>query len=220
VALEKEEIQELAQSHAAKGDPTGWFDLVYRGADGDVQQVVWADLQANPSLVDWLGDNTTQGRQAVVVGCGLGDDVAFLAEQGFDVTGFDVSPTAIAMAQKRFPEIAVRFSVADLFALPGGWRRGFNLVFECNTIQALSGTWRTKALNAIADLVAPGGVVLVSCRSRESGEKEDAFPLPLDRAEIAGFERAGLERRSLVGYDDNQSPPVAHFFACYRRSET
>jgi hypothetical protein len=73
-------------------------------------------------------------------------------------------------------------------------------------------------LNAIANMVAPGGRVLVSCRSREAGQKESEFPLPLDRAEINGFVRTGLSEEAFAAYDDNQTPPVPHFFACYHRA--
>jgi len=76
---------------------------------------------------------------------------------------------------------------------------------------------RLRALNAIAGLVAPGGTVLVSCRSRQAEEKENEFPLPLDRAEIDGFVRAGLREDAFEAYDDNQNPPIPHFFACYSR---
>jgi hypothetical protein len=81
----------------------------------------------------------------------------------------------------------------------------------------MPGEYRLRALNAIADMVAPDGVALVSCRSRNAGEKEDSFPLPLDRAEIDGFIRAGLSEESCIVYDDDQKPPVEHFFACYSR---
>ena len=217
MSVEKSIPQRLSEEYAAKGDPTGWFEQVYHAAGGDVRQVFWADLVPNPCLVDWLAKNEPPGKRAVVVGCGLGDDVNFLAARNFEVTGFDISSTAIEMSRRRYPRIAERFMVADLFAHPPHWQQGFDLVFECNTIQALTGDLRLRALNAIAGLVAPQGVALVSCRSRNAGEKEDAFPLPLDHAEIAGFERAGLERMSFVEYDDDQQPPVPHFFACYRR---
>ncbi|HEY5673158.1 MAG TPA: class I SAM-dependent methyltransferase [Malonomonas sp.] len=190
---------------------------MYKKAAGDINRVIWSDLVANPCLVKWLAQRSTIGKRAIVVGCGLGDDVAYLAAEGFDVLGFDVSTTAVEMCKKRYPEIDACFQVADLLNMPTDWMGNYDLVFECNTIQALSGSWRVKALNAIADLVAPAGVVLVSCRGRNSGEKEDAFPLPLDHAEIAGFERAGLKQLSFDCYDDEQIPPVPHFFASYQR---
>jgi len=48
-------------------------------------------------------------------------------------------------------------------------------------------------------------------------KKKMISPLPLDHNEIAGFERAGLRRLSLVEYDDDQRPPLPHFFAAYQR---
>jgi SAM-dependent methyltransferase len=214
---DKPQPRQLSALYTAKGDPTGWFEEIYHNAAGDPSQVPWADLVANPCLIDWLRYNSAPGDKAIVVGCGLGDDVDYLAAQGFAVTGFDISVTAITMSRQRYPAIAALFNVADLFAHPPSWNGHFDLVFECNTIQALTGDLRRKAITAIAGLVAPGGVVLVSCRSRNAGEKEDAFPLPLDHDEIAGFERAGLHCLSLVEYDDDQRPPVPHFFAAYQR---
>ena len=126
-------------------------------------------------------------------------------------------PLAQALLARAYPDSSVDYQVADLFDHPRDWTRGFDLVFECNTIQALPGEFRVRALNAIAELVAPGGTVLVSCRSRQAGEKENEFPLPLERAEIDGFVRAGLREDAFVAYDDNQDPPVPHFFACYGR---
>ncbi len=213
----KSDTQKLAESFAERGDPTGWFDEVYRRAEGDINRVVWADLVPNPSLAEWLETTRPSGNRAIVVGCGLGDDVSYLAGEGFEATGFDVSESAIEMCRQRFPEIGGLFHVANLFDLPSPWPGNFDLVFECNTIQALSGRWRGEALNAIAGLVAPGGVALVSCRSRNTGERENEFPLPLDPIEIAGFERAGLTRLSIDSYDDDQQPPVPHFFATYQR---
>jgi len=64
-----------------------------------------------------------------VVGCGLGDDAEALAQQGFQVTAFDISPTAIAWCEKRFPDSQVKYQVADLFALDPAWHHKFDFVF-------------------------------------------------------------------------------------------
>ena len=175
-------------------------------------------MKTNPLLADWLRENPQRaGATAVTIGCGLGDDAEALAAHGCRVTAFDISASAIAMCRERFPDSPVDYQVADLFALPPTWRRGFDLVYECNTIQILTGDDRGRALQAIAGLVAPQGCVLVSCRSRESGANLDAFPLALDRDEIDGFTRAGLGEETFLAYDDDQDPPVPHFFAVYRR---
>lgn len=214
----KKETEHLARTYAEKGQPNGWFEEFYARAEGDYRQIYWADLAPNPKLIAWL-DSQTQapGQRATTIGCGLGDDAEALAGYGYRVTAFDISASAIDMCRQRYPESRVDYVVADLFACPPEWRQSFDLVYECNTIQILAGEDRIRALNAIADLVAPGGVALVSCRSREPGTELDSFPLALDRPEINGFQRAGLTEISLEAYDDDQEPPVPHYFAVYQR---
>lgn len=217
----KERFLKMVRNHHAQDDPTGWFDSIYSNSGGDLSAVHWADLAPSPHLLSWMKEHPalSRDRQAITIGCGLGDDAEAMAGGGYQVTAFDIAPTAIRMCRERYPDSPVDYLVADLFDHPPEWTGGFDLVFECNTIQALPAPYRLQALNAIAGMVAPGGVALVSCRSRNSGEREDEFPLPLDRHEIDGFQRAGLSEEHLVEYDDDQDPPVPHFFAVYRRPE-
>ncbi len=90
-------------------------------------------------------------------------------------------------------------------------------ITQCNTIQVLPGKYRLQARNAMVSLLAPQGHLLVSCRSRLKGEQEDDIPLPLDKEEIDGFIRCGLSEENFESYDDNQEPPVPHFFASYKK---
>jgi hypothetical protein len=214
----KQLIKRLARTSAERGDPHGWFEEFYALAEGDINRVYWADLAPNPLLLAWLESEAlpVDGR-AVTIGCGLGDDAEAIAARGLGVTAFDISASAIAMCRDRYPGSPVAYEVRDLFDLPRAWQRAFDLVYECNTIQILDGEFRTRARDVIAELVAPRGVAIVSCRSREPDEKLDEFPLPLDRDEIDGFRRSGLVEERFVAYDDDQDPPVPHFFAVYRR---
>ena len=210
--------QQLAKAYADRGDPNGWFEEFYARAGGDIQKVYWADLKPNPLLLDWIDEHPASvGKRAITIGCGLGDDAEVLMQHGYRVIAFDISPSAIAMCRQRYPDSTVDYRVADLFNYPAEWRRKFDLVYECNTIQILEGPSRARALEAISDLVASEGEVIVSCRSRNSGEQLDTFPLALDRDEIDGFRRAGLSEIRFLAYDDEQDPPVPHFFAVYKR---
>jgi predicted TPR repeat methyltransferase len=215
----KQATQRLVEDYTRRGDPNGWFEEFYARAGGDIHQIYWADLEYNPMLIDWIRGKAAPpaGTQAITIGCGLGDDAEALAQHGYQVTAFDISPSAIDMCRQRYPDSVVDYRVADLFDHPAAWRRGFDLVYECNTIQILSGQSRVRALKAIAELAAPEGEVLVSCRSRRNGDNSDQFPVALDRDEINGFRRAGLSEIRFAAYDDNQKPPVPHFFAVYKR---
>lgn len=213
--------KDWVKSYQDRDDPFGWFELLYKGAQGDHANVFWADLEPNPYLVNWIkaNDNTPDKKKAIVIGCGVGDDAEALSEYGYDVTAFDISPAAIDLCLRRYPESNVNYLVADLFNYPREWLENYDLVFECNTIQVLPGDYCIQARNAMISLLSPSGHLLVSCRSRNKGELEDAIPLPLDREEIDGFIQTGkLDEIAFEAYDDNQSPPVPHFFACYKKS--
>ena len=209
----------MVRSHQERDDPTGWFDSIYSSAEGDHNGVFWADLVPNPYLVEWLEGHPAKGakKKAIAIGCGVGDDAEAMAACGYDVTAFDIAPSAIALCKNRYKETTVDYIVADLFDYPKEWFQGFDLVYECNTIQVLPGQYRLKARDAMVSLLTEQGDLLVSCRSRLSGEQESDIPLPLDRDEIDGFVRAGLTEKSFLAYDDDQEPQVPHFWSWYKR---
>lgn len=171
-----------------------WFEPLYAEAQGNASQVPWALSGAVPSLTNWLAQNreVAAGRSAVVVGCGLGDDAEALAAAGFAVTAFDISPSAIAWAKKRFPNSAVSYVVADLFDLPGSWPGSFDLVFEFRTVQALPVAVRAEVIAKIAALAKSGGTVLVVTYLRSVDAVPEGPPWPLSAAELAYFEENGL----------------------------
>jgi SAM-dependent methyltransferase len=201
-----------------RGDVTGWFEPVYAGADRDAGGVPWAHQQPNPLLLDWLERRGGAGEHALVVGCGLGDDVAALAAAGADAYGFDVAPSAISWAQERFPALAERFRTADLLELPAAFAGAWELVFEAFTIQALPVAVRRQAIEAVASLVAAGGTLLVVCTARDPDEDPGRLPWPLTRDEVARFAATGLQE---VRFEDIRDPPegARKFRAEFRRPE-
>lgn len=173
--------------------PSDWFEPLYAKAAGDVAQVPWALMTVSPYLQQWLQTAVPEGRSAAVIGCGLGDDAEALAQAGFLVTAFDISPTAIKWAQQRFPKSAVTYRVADLFQLPSDWHQAFDLVFEFRTIQALPLAVRAQAIEQIVSLVAAQGTLLVATYLRPDNETNpNGPPWPLTLAELAHFETMGL----------------------------
>jgi ubiquinone/menaquinone biosynthesis C-methylase UbiE len=102
-----------------------------------------------------------QGKRAIVPGCGLGADAEYLAGLGFTTTAFDISPTAIRLARHRHPDSPVEYVTADLLHLPRPWLRGFDLVAEIITVQALPRAVRHQATTSLAPLTAPSGTLLV-----------------------------------------------------------
>lgn len=210
--------KKMVKTYQEEDKPTEWFDSIYTDAEGDYRNVFWADLEPSPYLIDWLEKaRMKNGKKAIVIGCGVGDDAEALGRAGYIVTAFDISPEAIRLCKGRYPESKVNYLVADLFNYPQEWKENFDLVYECNTIQVLPGKYRIEARDAMISLLALDGYILVSCRSRLEGQQKDDIPLPLDREEIDGFIRCGLREETFEAYDDTQEPPVPHFFATYKK---
>ncbi len=218
--MNRTRARELAQSFLAEGDAVGWFDALYSEAGDDASRVPWADLVPNPNLVEWLEANGVQGngRRALVIGCGLGDDAEVLAGLGFEVTAFDVSSTAINWCRNRFPNSAVSYQAADLLALPVEWHGAFDLVVEVYTLQVLPTDIRPVAMRAMADCVTADGSLLVIARGREPQDDPGQMPWPLTRQELAVLTESGLTEFLFEDFLDGESPPVRRFRVEYRKS--
>lgn len=53
-----------------------------------------------PTLVSYAQSNDLVGRRAVDLGCGTGASVRWFANHGYNITGIDLSPTMLAVAQQ------------------------------------------------------------------------------------------------------------------------
>jgi SAM-dependent methyltransferase len=211
--------RQLAAQALAEGDATGWFEKLYGEAEAGVTVVPWADGLPNPHLVEWATGMSGDGRRALVVGCGLGYDAEFLAGLGFEVTAFDVAPTAIVAARRQYPGSTVTYLAADLLALPPEWTGAFDLVAEAYTVQPLYGEVRARAISALHVPVAPGGTLLVIARATNEEDPvrdPSQMPWPLTRREL---DQAGgpLRAHRIEQFTDDEDPPRLRWRAEFRR---
>ena len=205
----------LARKAVEEGRPVAWFEDLYREAQEGSAVIPWADGVANPVMTAFAGRLpflSPRGR-ALVVGCGLGDDAEWLAAQGWQVTAFDVAPTAVQGCRVRFPGSPVDYRVADLFSPPPGWLGAFDLVVEIYTVQALPPSMRAETARQVAAFTAPEGHLLVVARGREPDEPMDGPPWPLSRDDLGWFASGGLKE---VAFEESFDS-VRRFAACYRR---
>ncbi len=133
-------------------DPSHWEQ---RYIDGSLP---WDTLTPDPHLKAVVERYRIAPGRAIDVGCGTGTNVRWLAAQGFDVLGVDVSATAIEMAKARTPPdtAGVAFAVANILdeAQPGG----FAFAYDRGCFHVFDGPHRARFAGRVADMLEPGGI--------------------------------------------------------------
>tara|TARA_Y100000588_G_scaffold365380_1_gene429924 strand:+ start:2183 stop:2833 length:651 start_codon:yes stop_codon:yes gene_type:complete len=175
--------------------PLSWFEELYQESDRDRGLIPWDWKGPHPFLVDWIELFNGHGR-ALVVGCGLGEDAAFLSSKGWKVTAFDISESAVDWASNIHKELQVEWVVADLLNLPYEWESNFDLVLEVHILQAIPSVIRKTASKKLSPLVAKEGHLVCIGRLEDPEEEYSGPPWPLSVDSIEAIGR-GLEKLEL-----------------------
>lgn len=210
--------REIQAEFAGRGDSLGWFEALYRESDGNNDLIPWADLEPNRFFSSWAETVGLKGENdsALVVGCGLGDDASYLHDLGFNVTAFDISPTAIEWAKNLHSNTDIEFVVADLFEPRPEWQNAFAFVLEVYTIQPLPLEMRSGVIDAVASFVKENGRLVVVTRGRADDEDPVELPWPVSRRELARFEENGLKQTDFIEMPGDEDEPP-RFVIEYRR---
>lgn len=118
----------------------------------------WEKGGPSPGLVDFLAANPGLKRGTVAVpGCGTGHDVREFARAGFDAFGFDIAPSAIALAEAKSRAVGLnaKFQRADF--LRDEPPQKFDWLFEHTLFCAIQTDERDDYVRGVLRWLKPGG---------------------------------------------------------------
>lgn len=122
----------------------------------------WDTGRPSSELGRVIAEHAIRPSRALEIGCGTGTNSVWLAEQGFQITGIDVAPLAIEMAEQRAKAAGVQatFRVADVLQLPelGG---PFDFFFDRGCYHAVRRTAAEQYAPAVARQLAAGARGLI-----------------------------------------------------------
>ena len=120
---------------------------------------------ARPELVRLVSDGVLAppGR-AIDLGCGTGANSIYLAQQGFDVTGVDFAPAAVARARTAAHAAGVDVEfVVDDFTVLSRVHGPFDLLVDYGSFDDLGPKARAAYVRAVVPLARPGARFLLWC---------------------------------------------------------
>ncbi len=141
------------------------------------------DRDANGFASDWETQPPPIDLHAVVrkffiaggatadIGCGSGRDAAWLDANGYPAKGYDASDGLLREARTRHPRL--QFAVAVLPGLDGIAEGSFANVLCETVIMHLEPEAITSAVERLLSLLAPGGILYLSWRVTEGGDRRD-----------------------------------------------
>jgi SAM-dependent methyltransferase len=126
------------------------------------------------SLSKWLATVHRPGR-VLVPGCGSGYELKAFHDAGWDVTGIDYAPAAVARARRSVPFLGDKVVLGNFFTEDFGEAR-FDLIYERTFLCALSPRRWPAYVERMRALLVPGGEL---AGFFFFGEQNDPPPYPL-----------------------------------------
>jgi ubiquinone/menaquinone biosynthesis C-methylase UbiE len=131
-----------------------FFNLMY------YRNPPWDTGISPPELMQAI--QTNPPGKALDLGCGTGTNVITLAKNGWQVTGVDFAPRAIALARRKISQAGVQadLRVGDVTNLEGV-AGPFDLILDIGCFHSLDKTGRPAYLQNIRRLLSQSGIFLL-----------------------------------------------------------
>ena len=144
------------EARKVRSSAKGWSKRFRKRA---LEDFPWYLPVAPGQLVDFLQSVSLPEGAALDVGCGPGVALAYLAKQPFRfAVGFDIAPSAIALARTKAQQEGVRPELAVAMAPYFPFReRSFSFIFDRGCLHVLKEADWPAYLAEVQRLLVPGG---------------------------------------------------------------
>jgi cyclopropane fatty-acyl-phospholipid synthase-like methyltransferase len=193
-----------------------WEEL-YR-SDG-VESLPWYWPSIDPDLEKALARHHIAGGRALDQGTGPGTQAIALAERGFTVTATDVSPAALAYAERKAKSrgLAVTFVEDDVLATR--LTQTFDMIFDRGCFHVIEPEKRAGYVESMYRLVVPSGWLLLKTFSHlQPGDEGPHRFSPEDIRRLFDGARFEVVEISETIYQGQLDPFPKALFSVIRRS--
>ncbi|MFD2178562.1 class I SAM-dependent methyltransferase [Veronia pacifica] len=193
----------------------------------EARQVGWEGWGGNErmskaTLVERFLDLYDGSKQVKLLelGCGEGHHCRAFNKLGFDVTGIDISPTAIAWAKEKAKATGLKgeYFTADLTLKSLKLSERYDVAIDGNCLHCIIGEDRTTFLDHVYSSLSDNGIFFVSslCSKDESSYETHKNNAPYrhiasQNSLIRELEKAGLQALNVKVYERENSNHITVF---------
>ncbi|NOQ33013.1 MAG: methyltransferase domain-containing protein [Methanosarcinales archaeon] len=144
------------------------MDEIYRNVP--LEEIPWNIETAPDALVELVESGRVKPCKTIDLGCGTGNYAIYLASMGFDVTGIDMSQTAIEIARKNAEKKGVKcnFYTADLLGDLHEIEETFDFAYDWELLHHIFPENREKYVENVYRILSPMGKYLSVCFSEKN----------------------------------------------------
>jgi len=138
-----------------------------------LEKIPWQFTQAD-YFVKLIDSGKVKPGTALDIGCGTGAKSIYLAKKRFEVTGIDISETAIKYAKEnaRKAKVKVEFIAADATDLSFLGDKQFDFVLDWANLHGIPKAKRRKYVIGIIKYTKKGGKLLLRCFSKHEVKRK------------------------------------------------
>ncbi len=143
------------------------MDKIYRTVP--LTSIPWIFETPPRALIELVDNGKVKPCKTIDLGCGTGNNALYLVSRGFDVTGIDISPSAIRIAKENSANkgIKSKFVVADVLGSLSEIKDVFNFAYDWELLHHIFPEDREKYFKNVYKLLKQGGKYLSVCFSEE-----------------------------------------------------
>ena len=156
------------------GSTYGEWDEFYRNYP--LEELGWELGKPRPILVEYLQAGLLPKGSALDICCGVGTNTVYLAQNGFAVTGIDISRTAIEIAKQKAEaaKVNINFLVESFINLPFSDAE-FDFVWDMGCFHHVEVEERPTFIAGVHRVLKADGSYMLTCFSYRNGHGWNHF---------------------------------------------
>ena len=183
------------------------WDEVYR--QYPLEELGWELGKPRPILVEYMEKGFIPKGRALDICCGAGTNTVYLAQNDFDVTGIDISKTAIEIAKKKAhkAKVNINFLAESFIDLPFN-DEAFDFVFDMGCFHHVEVEERPKFIAGVHRVLKEGCKYMLTCFSYKNGLGWNHFT----KQQIIDLFSGAFELGEVRHYSSLEGDGVIRFF--------